>query len=40
MGEPEVYAGWTALGVTGLTDALMRERSDAYMASLAKRLAP
>lgn len=39
MGEPDVYAGWTALGVTGLTDELMRQRTDAYMASLAQRLA-
>src|SRR5690606_9702887 len=39
MGEPEVYAGWTDLGFTGLTDALMRSRADRYMASLAERLA-
>jgi aminoglycoside phosphotransferase (APT) family kinase protein len=38
MGEPEVYAGWTDLGATGLSDALIRERTDAYMASLAARL--
>jgi aminoglycoside phosphotransferase (APT) family kinase protein len=39
MGEPEVYAGWVDLGFTGLTDSLIRARADAYMASLAARLA-
>ncbi len=39
MGEPEVYAGWIDLGFTGLTDSLIRARMDAYMASLAARLA-
>lgn len=33
-GPPTVYVGWTALGVTGLTDALMRERLDDYLHSL------
>ncbi len=31
---PSVYAGWTELGVTGLTDELIRARMDAYVASL------
>ncbi|WP_238933386.1 phosphotransferase family protein [Brevibacillus choshinensis] len=34
FGEPQVYAGWTALGVTGLTDALIAERLEAYAKSL------
>ncbi|GGG15130.1 phosphotransferase family protein [Paenibacillus abyssi] len=34
FGPPEVYEGWTALGVSGLTDQLMAERLDAYLASL------
>ncbi|MBC7808757.1 MAG: phosphotransferase, partial [Akkermansiaceae bacterium] len=38
-GEPSVYAGWTALGVTGLTDTLMRDRSDDYLSSLVVRAA-
>ncbi|QHW34071.1 aminoglycoside phosphotransferase family protein [Paenibacillus rhizovicinus] len=37
--EPEVYGGWTDLGVTGLTDALMVERMDLYMLSLLDRAA-
>ncbi|MWC29410.1 hypothetical protein [Paenibacillus sp. MMS18-CY102] len=37
-GPPAVYPGWTAFGVTGLTDALMAERADEYMNSLLKRL--
>ncbi|RKP47958.1 aminoglycoside phosphotransferase family protein [Cohnella endophytica] len=31
---PEVYGGWTALGVTGLTDEMMAERLDDYLLSL------
>ncbi|MCA0756698.1 aminoglycoside phosphotransferase family protein [Paenibacillus sp. N4] len=38
FGPPAVYPGWTALGVTGLTDELMAERLDAYMISLMNRL--
>ncbi|EFM08614.1 aminoglycoside phosphotransferase [Paenibacillus curdlanolyticus YK9] len=37
-GPPGVYPGWTALGVSGLTDALMAERTDHYMKSLLQRL--
>ena len=33
-GPPEVYQGWTDFGVTGLTDELMADRLDAYLASL------
>jgi len=36
--EPEVYPGWTALGATDLTAQMMKERMDAYMISLMKRL--
>ncbi|MCR2806954.1 phosphotransferase family protein [Paenibacillus soyae] len=35
--QPEVYAGWTDLGVTGLTARLMVERLDAYVSSLLRR---
>ncbi|WP_168118871.1 aminoglycoside phosphotransferase family protein [Paenibacillus sp. HB172176] len=35
---PNVYKGWTDLGVTGLTDALMGERLDQYLRSVLKRL--
>lgn len=35
--QPEVYAGWTDLGVTGLTKELMAERLDAYVSSLLRR---
>ena len=35
---PKVYPGWTALGVTGLTDKLIAERLDNYMLSLLKRI--
>ncbi|MDQ8738524.1 aminoglycoside phosphotransferase family protein [Paenibacillus sp. LHD-38] len=34
FGPPSVYPGWPAFGVTGLTDALMIQRLDAYMLSL------
>lgn len=37
-GAPEVYPGWTAFGITGLTDKLMAERLDRYLASILKRL--
>lgn len=36
-GPPQVYAGWTAFGVTGLTDRLMAERTEAYLESLLRR---
>jgi aminoglycoside phosphotransferase (APT) family kinase protein len=32
--SPEVYSGWTALGMTGLTKDLMIERIDRYLISL------
>ncbi|WP_249313267.1 phosphotransferase family protein [Lederbergia citrea] len=38
FGPPEVYPGWTALGITGLSDQLIAERTDAYMLSLLKRI--
>lgn len=34
---PDVYAGWTALGVTGLTREMIIERLDAYLISLLER---
>ena len=36
-GPPTVYEGWTALGYEGLSDQLMRERTDQYMLSLMER---
>lgn len=36
-GPPAVFSGWIALGVTGLTDELMRERIDDYLLSLVSR---
>ncbi len=38
FGPPNVYPGWTALGVTGLTADLMRERVDAYLISILERI--
>lgn len=38
FGSPEVYPGWAAFGVTGLTDQMMEERMDAYAVSLLKRV--
>lgn len=38
-GKPSVYAGWTDLGMTGLTDELMLERYEAYLESLLNRFA-
>lgn len=37
FGPPKVYPGWTALGVTGLTDKMMEERLDKYLESLLLR---
>ncbi|RED51181.1 phosphotransferase family enzyme [Cohnella lupini] len=37
-GEPEVYRGWTDLGVTGLTTELVIERLDSYLVSLLDRI--
>lgn len=37
FGPPTVYAGWTALGMTGLTDALMAERLHAFLESVMRR---
>lgn len=34
FGPPEVYPGWAAFGVTGLTNRMMEERMDAYAVSL------
>ncbi|WP_100012321.1 phosphotransferase family protein [Lentibacillus sediminis] len=36
--RPQVYPGWAAFGMTGLTDRMMEERLDAYVCSLLKRL--
>ncbi|WP_308637158.1 phosphotransferase family protein [Paenibacillus silvisoli] len=36
---PEVYPGWTALGMTGLTTELIVERLDRYLLSLLERYA-
>lgn len=33
-GPPTVYSGWAAFGVTGLTDAMMEVRMDAFVESL------
>lgn len=38
FGPPAVYEGWTALGKTGLTDELMVQRLDRYVASVLERL--
>ncbi|MDF2958836.1 MAG: hypothetical protein K0S39_571 [Paenibacillus sp.] len=38
FGPPKVYPGWTAFGVTGLTNELMVERLDTYMMSLLRRV--
>ncbi|MFC3769617.1 phosphotransferase family protein [Paenibacillus sp. GCM10012303] len=35
---PEVYGGWTALGMKGLTTEMMIERLDAYLISLLDRV--
>ncbi|WP_409346221.1 phosphotransferase family protein [Paenibacillus sp. MBLB4367] len=35
---PEVYGGWTALGITGLTQEMMIERLDDYLISLLERV--
>jgi hypothetical protein len=37
-GPPGVYPGWTDCGVTGLTDELMVERLDRYLASLVEQV--
>ncbi|MCZ8512141.1 aminoglycoside phosphotransferase family protein [Paenibacillus filicis] len=37
FGPPEVFPGYIALGMTGLTDRLMMERLDEYMVSLLER---
>ncbi|MBE1553036.1 aminoglycoside phosphotransferase family protein [Sporosarcina limicola] len=34
---PTVYEGWVSLGVTSLTDEMMRERMESYMISLLAR---
>lgn len=37
FGPPEVYPGWKAFGVTGLTDEMMVERLEKYLESLLLR---
>ena len=37
-GEPEVYPGWRAFGVTDLTNHMMKERLDRYVLSLVARI--
>lgn len=37
-GPPGVYPGWTAFGVRHLTDDIVRERDDEYLASVMARL--
>ncbi|WP_174615563.1 phosphotransferase family protein [Virgibacillus ihumii] len=37
VGPPEVYPGWEAFGVTGLTNEMMKERLDRYVVSLMER---
>ncbi|MFB4167934.1 aminoglycoside phosphotransferase family protein [Virgibacillus sp. JSM 102003] len=36
IGSPEVYPGWEAFGVSGLTNEMMKERLDKYVVSLLK----
>jgi hypothetical protein len=36
-GPPSIYKGWRASGVTHLSDALVRERIDQYVASVVAR---
>lgn len=38
FGPPTVYSGWTAFGVTGLTDPMMERRLDAYAQRLVTHL--
>src|SRR5690606_26068046 len=38
FGPPEVYLGWPALGVKGLTNEIIAHRLDEYMLSLLKRI--
>ncbi|WP_062107187.1 aminoglycoside phosphotransferase family protein [Bacillus niameyensis] len=38
FGQPQVYTGWTDLGMTGLTNQLMEMRLDAYMNSLVEKI--
>lgn len=37
-GPPSMYEGWRAAGVTNISNALMRERVDSYVASVVARL--
>lgn len=37
-GVPTVYKGWKDFGITGLTDAMMLERTDAYMVNLVGKI--
>lgn len=36
-GPPKVYSGWTALGMSGLSDELIRHRLDQYLLTLLER---
>jgi aminoglycoside phosphotransferase (APT) family kinase protein len=36
FGSPEVYPGWAAFGITGLTDQMMEQRLDMYVESLVR----
>ncbi|WP_246245908.1 aminoglycoside phosphotransferase family protein [Paenibacillus lemnae] len=38
FGPPQVYEGWTDLGVTGLSDALMAERLDRYVQRILEKI--
>ncbi|MFJ7974497.1 phosphotransferase family protein [Peribacillus sp. NPDC096379] len=38
FGPPTVYPGWAAFGVTGLTDEMMKERLDAYLLSILRKI--
>ncbi|WP_077324214.1 phosphotransferase family protein [Virgibacillus siamensis] len=37
VGPPEVYPGWEAFGMTGLTNDMMKERLDQYVVSLMEK---
>ncbi|MDA8353980.1 MAG: aminoglycoside phosphotransferase family protein [Firmicutes bacterium] len=38
FGSPQVYAGWEAFGISGLTEGLIKERVDRYIITLVKQL--
>ncbi|HEX9382667.1 MAG TPA: hypothetical protein VF908_04655, partial [Gemmatimonadaceae bacterium] len=37
-GPPSMYEGWRASGILNISNAVMRERVDEYVASLVARL--